>query len=200
MIIHKIGEWKEAQELLKAGPERINKALKKAIAQEGLHFTKLIKQNIQKGLDPPLKSAGGGRDKSGRFLKTGRKGGSKPLIATGDLLGSITSITSDNGLSAFVGIPRAARGHQGQVVRLAAIHEFGATIVVKITEKMRRFLFGVLFKDKKPKGTPNKRGFLIIHIPARPFVRPAFEEGAKGAAERFIGRLAKLLGGKYGGA
>jgi hypothetical protein len=188
------GDWKLAKQLLAHAPQEIQEALKKSLKQEAHHFEAAVKRKIQAGPPPPLKNGK-------RFGKGGGKGGSKPLNATGDLLGSVTVVESGDGKRMFIGIPRSAKGHGGQVVRLAETHEFGKTIVIRLTEKMRRFLFGVLFKGRPStgKGTSSK-GFIIVRIPARPFVRPAFAEQAPGAGERFLKRLAKNLGGRYGTA
>jgi len=197
------GDWVLARKLLRAGPAAVEKAMVEALHGEALHFEKAIKKTIQGGLGPPLKRGGGGRNASGQFVKSGRAGGSKPLIATGDLLGSITVVTAQGGRAAFIGIPRSATAHGGRVVRLAEIHEFGRTIVIRLTEKMRRFLFAVLFKDSPRGGSGSgavKRGFIIVHIPARPFIRPTFAREAPGAQERFVKRVARALGKDYGTA
>lgn len=58
--------------------------------------------------------------------------------------------------------------HQGASIplpALAAIHEFGATIPV--TEKMRNYLASL--------GLPLRKETTELHIPARPFLGPAFD-------------------------
>ena len=41
------------------------------------------------------------------------------------------------------------------------------------------------------------KGVVVTSIPARPFLRPAFDKFSKGARKRFLGRVSRLL--KMGG-
>jgi len=175
--------WKASRKVLSDTGDAIGPAVQKALKQEGEGIVGLIKKNIQKGPPPPLKHK--------RMSKEGR-GGSKPLNAGGDLRGAVTMIPADGGL--FVGIPRNAKGHGGKTYSLAEIHEKGKTIAIRMTPKMRRFLFGVLFRGNSegPKG-PHGLGIIVIHIPARPFVWPAFVETEKGYGERMTARVAAIL-------
>lgn len=66
-----------------------------------------------------------------------------------------------------------------QMAYLALIHEYGATW--KMTDKQRRYLFGVVFKDKssltgRPRST---HGTGMIHIPARPIWRRVLKTDTK---------------------
>lgn len=193
-MIELTGDWELAERILAASPAAVNKACRQAVHQEAVHFEGLVIKHLSAGPPPTLspwtvkmrKSRGGG-------------GGDKPLNATGDMLGSV-SVTPNTTASTekWIGIPRSASAHGGQVVRLAEVHEFGATFVLWITPKMRRFLFGVLLKDEPKIQGPRKAGtsgkrYLVIHIPARPFIVPAFEEGAQQAQKRFEARIFKLL-------
>lgn len=186
MSVSRTGNWVMAKKILASAPADVQTAIKQAVYQEGHHFERLVKKAIGRGPPPPL--AGGKRKGSGPG-----KGGSKPLNASGEMKGSVTVLPTTPALEVFIGIPRAsARG-----VRLAEIHEFGKTIVMDMTPKMRKFFFGVLFKGEQRKGGGGTgKGFIVIHIPARPFIRPAFAEGAVGSQERFEARLIKLLSGK----
>ena len=114
---------------------------------------------------------------------------------TGDMKGSIVPIVE--GLEAFIGIPSNAPAHNGKAVSLAAIHEFGATILQVMTEKQRRYLFAVVFKGEAKSGGSGGgiKGFLFIKIPARPFIRPTYDQEAPKTAARFYKRLAGALTG-----
>ena len=192
MSIEKTGDWELAERILASAPREIDRAMAKAVHQEALHFERLVKLRLQSGPPPPLSPWTIAGRKSG-----GGKGGDKPLNASGDMLGSISVVPNTiKEPEKFIGIPRAATGHNGQVMNLADIHEFGRTIVIRVTPKMRRFLFGVLLKNM-PAGGGGKGGggkkIMVIRIPARPFIVPAFEEGAKEAQGRFEARMFKLL-------
>lgn len=80
-------------------------------------------------------------------------------------------------------------------VPYAAIHEFGGTITVRITDKMRRF-FWFRFKqtrDEKYKWMAlARRQTFTIRIPARPYIAPAVEQETP-----FIVGLAENLMGEF---
>lgn len=185
------GDWQQAREILDAAPKDIPRVVGVAIKQEAHFLAGKVKERLRTGPFTPKRSAGG-RNAKGQY--TG--GGSKPLNKTGALKQSITAIVRDN--EAFIGISRGAPGHGGKVHDLAMVHEFGALIVMAMTAKQRRFLFGVLFKGKTGGGGGSGTGILVIKIPARPFIRPTFEDEAPQIPERFYARLAKALGGKLG--
>ncbi len=128
--------------------------------------------------------------------------GTKPLIRHGDLRNSIAVVREGDGV--FVGVLRSAKSSGGgSLVNIAAVHEFGSRpIVVKITPKVRTFLHAAFRKaglDEKSGDRPST-GVAVIRIPARPFLRPVFEKyGAQEeVAQRFVERVAKLLGGDFG--
>jgi phage gpG-like protein len=183
MNIKLVGDWKLAAKILNAAPGDIEKAIEQAVRLEALVLEGAIKRNIQRGPPPPLSPLT-------RKTRKGAKGGSKPLNATGGLLGAVTVV--QKGDEAFIGIPRSAGKYN-----LAVTHEQGRTIVLNMTDKMRRFLFGVLFKGSPPKAGPGTR-IIVIRIPARPFVQPAFAAEAPKSQQRFQEHLAKLLGGSLG--
>jgi len=123
-------------------------------------------------------------------------GGTKALLRRGDLRNSITVVV--DGDEGFVGVSRTARGRGGSsVANVAAIHEFGAgPFIVPLTPRMRRFLFAVLRKAgvAPDAGRGTGKGVVVIRIPPRPFLRPAFEAFKKGAQQRFLRRVAQLSG------
>lgn len=179
MQVKQIGDWKLAEKICKAAPGDIKKAMEKAIGLEAQHLAGVIKRNIQRGPSPAL-------SKLTQKSRKGAKGGSKPLNASGDLLGSVTVV--QQGAEAFIGIPRSSGRYN-----IAVTHEQGRTIVLNMTDKMRRFLFGVLFKGSPPKPGSGTR-VIVVHIPARPFVQPAFDAETPKSGERFEANMARLLG------
>lgn len=112
----------------------------------------------------------------------------------GDLRNSIAVIVQ--GDEAFVGVPRKARGRNGRsLVDVAQVQEFGSNpIVIPVTARMRRFLFTMLRKAGKEPQPGSGKGVVVVTIPARPFLRPAFRKFSEGAQQRFLGRVARLMG------
>ena len=62
---------------------------------------------------------------------------------------------------------------------------------------MRRFLFALLRQAGKEPTGGSGRGVVVVQVPARPFLRPAFEKFREGASRRFLERVAQQLG--FGG-
>jgi hypothetical protein len=98
-----------------------------------------------------------------------------------------------------VGVPRKARNKSGEaLVDVAQVQEFGGPpVVIPITPKMRKFLFAMLRRAGKELGQGSGRGVVVVQVPARPFLRPAFEKFRQGAQRRFLERVAAKLG--FGG-
>jgi hypothetical protein len=122
------------------------------------------------------------------------RGGTKALIVGGDLRNSIVAVV--RGDEALFGVLRSARGKEGQVlVNVAEVQELGAgPILIPMTPAMRRFLFALLRKAGEEPSGGSGRGVVVVSIPARPFLRPAFKVFSKGAQRRFLDRVAGLLG------
>jgi len=122
--------------------------------------------------------------------------GTKALIRRADLRNAIT--VTVRGLRAFVGVPRKTV-HGKDLADIAQMNEFGfGPIVIAMTDGMRRFLFALLREAGSDVGTGHGggggTGMVIVHIPARPFLRPAFELWRAGARERFLKRVGRGLG------
>ncbi len=208
------GLWKEADEAFPELRRQIPDALNKAVLQEAQDLRKRMVKQFQAGA--PI---GGQWASLAPLTLNARKargfGGSKILIATGDLRNSIAVQAVSSGV-VFVGVSRSAKGNAkgfgGILVNLGELHEFGKTIRIVVTRKMQRFLFGVLLKTKKgrdirgkfvKKGAGRSSGgsgkfklgaTLIIRIPARPFVGPAVDAMSPAEYEASIAeRLSKIL-------
>lgn len=193
MSVQKTGDWDVALRILRGSSTRLKAAVGKAIRQEA----HLLRSEIVQGL---TKQAPGGEPLAqpspltlaARELKG--RGGSKALLVKGDLRNSVTVIVK--GDEAFVGVSRKARTDSGEaLVDVAEVQEFGkGPIIVPMTPAMRRFLFALLRKaEQEPRGGSG-RGVVVINIPARPFLRPAFKKFSRGAQARFLARVAKLGG------
>lgn len=193
MSVRKTGGWAAARRILRGGPARFKGAVGTALRQEAQLLRKGIVQGITQqapggeALTPPSPLTLAARKMKGR-------GGTKALLVQGDLRNSITALVK--GDEAFVGVSRKARTRGGRaLVDVAQVQEFGkGPIIVPMTPAMRRFLFALLRKaGQEPRGGSGK-GVVILHVPARPFLRPAFKRFSQGAQARFLARVAALSG------
>ncbi|MCC6876703.1 MAG: hypothetical protein IT378_20535 [Sandaracinaceae bacterium] len=193
MAVSRTGDWARARRLLTAAPQRLQAAIGTAVRQEAHALRNEIVQGLTsqapggETLKPPSPLTIAARQLEGF-------GGSKALIVRGDLRNSITVIVQ--GDEAFIGVSRSARSKDGaSMVDLAKLHEFGgAPVIIPMTPKMRRFLFALLRQAGKEPTGGSGRGVIVVQVPARPFLRPAFDKFREGASKRFLERVAKELG------
>ena len=193
MAVSRTGDWARARRLLTAAPQRLQAAVSAAVRQEAHALRNEIVQGLTsqapggETLKPPSPLTIAARQLEGF-------GGSKALIVRGDLRNSITVIVQ--GDEAFIGVSRSARSKDGaSMVDLAKLHEFGGPpVIIPITPKMRRFLFALLRKAGKEPTGGGGRGIIVVQVPARPFLRPAFDKFREGASRRFLERVARELG------
>ncbi len=196
MAVARTGDWARARQLLAAGPQRLRSAIGVAIRQEAQGLRNEIVTGLTQqapggdAIKPPAPLTLAARQLEGF-------GGTKALLVRGDLRNSITVIVE--GDEAFIGVPRSARSSGGEsLVDLAQLHEYGGPpVVIPITPKMRRFLFALLRQAGKEPTGGSGRGVIVVQVPARPFLRPAFEKFREGASRRFLERVAQQLG--FGG-
>ena len=196
MAVMRTGDWARARQLLAAGPQRLRSAIGVAIRQEAQGLRNEIVQGLTsqapggEPIKPPAPLTLAARQLEGF-------GGTKALLVRGDLRNSITVIVE--GDEAFIGVPRSARSSGGEsLVDLAQLHEYGGPpVVIPITPKMRRFLFALLRQAGKEPTGGSGRGVVVVQVPARPFLRPAFEKFREGASRRFLERVAQQL--RFGG-
>jgi hypothetical protein len=193
MAVSRTGDWARARRLLSAAPERLQAAIGTAVRQEAHALRNEIVQGLTRQapggepLKPPSPLTLATRQLEGF-------GGTKSLIARGDLRNSI--IVFAQGDEAFIGVSRSARSKDGAaMVDVAKLNEFGGPpVIIPITPKMRRFLFALLRQAGKEPTGGSGRGVIVVQVPARPFLRPAFDKFREGASRRFLERVAKELG------
>ena len=193
MAVSRTGDWARARRLLTAAPQRLQAALGTAVRQEAHALRNEIVQGLTsqapggEPLKPPSPLTIAARQLEGF-------GGSKALIVRGDLRNSITVFVQ--GDEAFIGVSRSARSKDGaSMVDLAKLHEFGGPpVIIPMTPKMRRFLFALLRQAGKEPTGGSGRGIIVVQVPARPFLRPAFDKFREGAGRRFLERVARDLG------
>jgi phage gpG-like protein len=200
--VQKVGDWSLARRILSSARRRFKDAIDKAVLQEAQFFRTKIVEGLREG-------APGGQAFAPLAPTTiairrfrGFKG-TKPLIVRGDLRNSITVVKQGDGV--FVGVLRSAKAAGGQsLVNVAAVHELGSrAFAVKLTPKARRFLHAA-FRSAgldAPGGDRPSTGIAVIKVPARPFLRPVLDAHGQpeDVSRRFLERVAKLLGGDFGG-
>lgn len=194
MTTSRTGDWGMARQLLSGGSERLRRAVRTAVKQEA----HVLRNEIVEGITN--QSPGGEPLNPLSPLTIAKRqlegfGGTKALMVRGDLRNSVAVVTEGDG--AFIGVPRSARSSTGEnVVDVAQVQEYGGPpVVLPVTPKMRRFLFALLRKaGKEPTGVSG-RGVVVVQVPARPFLRPAFEKFRQGASRRFLERVQRLMGG-----
>jgi hypothetical protein len=193
MAVSRTGDWARARRLLTAAPQRLQAALGTAVRQEAHALRNEIVQGLTsqspggEALKPPSPLTIAARQLEGFS-------GSKALIVRGDLRNSITVFVQ--GDEAFVGVSRSARSKDGaSMMDLAKLHEFGGPpVIIPMTPKMRRFLFALLRQAGKEPTGGSGRGVIVVQVPARPFLRPAFDKFREGASRRFLERVVRELG------
>ncbi len=198
-----IGDWEKAIRTTKT--LSLDSAINRACKQEAALAAKMIKQNLQRGGAPAgasFKALSPWTLAARRLAKPPIKG-TKPLIARGDLFGAITSVTvydKKRETLCFAGVYRGAANGE-HAVNIGMIQEFGKTIVIRMTPKMVRFLAVLAKAAKAPPRTTGKgtgKRFLVIHIPARPFIRPVFALWVRDARRRIMKRLSVMTKGALG--
>ncbi len=193
MAVSRTGDWARARRLLTAAPQRLQAAIGTAVRQEAHALRNEIVQGLTRQapggepLKPPSPRTIAARELEGF-------GGTKALIVRGDLRNSITVFVQ--GDEAFIGVSRSARSKDGaSMVDLAKLHEFGGPpVIIPMTPKMRRVLFALLRQAGKEPTGGSGRGVIVVQVPARPFLRPAFDKFREGASRRFLERVARELG------
>ena len=193
MAVSRTGDWARARRLLTAAPQRLQAAISTAVRQEAHALRKEIVQGLTRQapggepLKPPSPLTIAARELEGF-------GGTKALLVRGALRNSITVFVQ--GDEAFIGVSRSARSKDGaSMVDMAKFHEFGGPpVIIPMTPKMRRFLFALLRQAGKEPTGGSGRGVIVVQVPARPFLRPAFDKFREGASRRFLERVARELG------
>lgn len=192
------GDWAKAFKILGNTKKDLAAAQDAAILTEANFFRKEILRGLReqspggktfKALDPHTIAMR-------KFL--GFKG-TKALLRHGDLRNAIAVTKVGN--SVFVGVLKTAMNERGQsLANVADLNENGSKpIVIKITPKMRALLHAAFQKAGIAKSfVGHSTGIVVVQIPARPFVKPVFEEFGKPelAEKRIADTMAKQMKGK----
>jgi hypothetical protein len=190
------GDWGKAKAILGNLEQKFEAAADRAMMQEAQFLRGEIVKYMREGAILPL-------DAKTIAVRAfiGFKG-TKPLIHSADMRNSIQ--VTRLGKQVFVGILRTAKSKGGKdLANIAQMMEEGATVVVPITAKSRRFYHaalaaaGIALPKMHGAGGGGGVAIAVVHIPARPFMGPVFEKHAKpeDVRARFFARMAELFKG-----
>ena len=193
MSVTRTGDWRKVRSLLARSSLSLKASISEGLRKEAHALRKEIVEGITrqapggKSIEPPSSTTLAARRRRGF-------GGTKALIVRSDLRNGISVLTQ--GDRAFVGVLRKAKSSDGQsLVDVAEVQEFGSRpTVVLMTDRMRRFLFALLREAKEAPDPGAGQGVVVIQVPPRPYLRPAFETFKKGADRRLFRHVARSLG------
>lgn len=197
------GDWKKATAVSKwyGNRAKMNAAISAFLLREAEVMRKLVIQGfIRQGLSTPWRKLSPWT-LAARRLKN--FSGTKALIHSAEMMKSVTTSISADGMTAFCGILYQARRSDGQsMVNIAKIHEFGfGPKAIRVTPKMAKYI-GLLLRympEKRAKRRIRKAsgGMFILVIPPRPFfgpARPIFMQGAEKRMMAFFSKHAPRKG------
>lgn len=200
------GDWAKAAKIADGLAGRFQKAVDRAVMAEAQHLRGQIVKGIRSGA-PGGKAFAPLSPMTIALRKMRGGGGSKPLIASGGLIGGITATRVGTGV--FIGLLRGAKGKGGKgLANVGAIHEFGASWSQQLTPKARRFLFAAIARAGLSRGSGDnvtlKSGARVIRKGGRwrdgkgRFLSGAQLAEAKAASEaaRSAAKTAPKTGGK----
>jgi phage gpG-like protein len=193
VAVTRTGEWARARAVLERGGQRLGEAITLALRREAHALRNEIVQGLTRqapGGDPLRQPAE--LTLAARALR--RFGGSKALLVRGDLRNSIGVVSERD--EAFIGVMRSRRGpDEKSLVDIARVQEFGSDpVVIPITPAMRRFLAVLMKRAGRERREGSGAGVVVVQVPARPFLRPAFAKFRAGAERRFLLRVADAVG------
>ncbi len=202
-VVVKVGQWQKALIATGVTRQRLGAAITKSVLQDAAFLRKQIVQGIRRQAPAGKKF----RQLAPTTIAVRRfRGfrGSKALIVRADLINSI-QVKKLRG-AAFIGVLKQKRSPDGRsLADIARVQEFGSkTIVIEMTDKMRRFLFAAFASGAGTAGGGGGggggTGIIILRIPPRPFLRPVFKKFAKPSVmrPRILNRLALNMGGVIG--
>lgn len=131
----------------------------------------------------------------------GFSGGSKPLMSTGQLMGSVEAETRISAIDTeiFVGIMEGSRSSAGiSMADIARIHEHGVDpFVIRVTDKSRKLIGAIsqYLRGNTESGNVKARGkgYIITSIPARPIFGPVAEKELDNVAAEIMRVLSGMI-------
>lgn len=191
---HKSGDWQAVRRVFKTAGQTLKGSFLTALRREG----QVLRRDMVRGITRQAPGGDSFAPLSPWTLETRRLrrfGGTKALIVNADLRNGIGVVPQDDGV--FVGVPRKARAKDGSsLVDVAQVHEFGKSpIIIKKTPAMRRFLAMLARRLGEPRSGAPSSDVVVVTVPPRPFVRPAFKVWSVQAEARLFAHLKRHLGG-----
>ncbi len=164
--IKKFGDWAKTETVLHRMATEMERSIGTATRKNALMLERALKKGIQSS------APGGKKFKKLHPFTIAEKGSSKPLVDSGELMNAITHRMISK-FDAMVGLLRnaphaGARGTAIGLINLGWLHEHG--YAMKVTPRMR----AVMGK----RGLRIGESTTVIKVPARPFVRPIYEDHA----------------------
>jgi len=194
------GDWRRSLKVVGQYGKHAKGAIDKAAFQEALYYLQMVNKVFVKGgitkKWPRLSKIT--RDMRRNMSKVdsgaGSHKGTKPLMRSGSLRRSLNVKKQGYG-TYFVGVHRTAKrgGYNAKaypLVNIAAVHEYGQTIVV--TRKMRGY-----FRYLAAKGVikaPLKKSTRVLIIPQRSYLNDAMDAWKGGHETRLLQRVAQNMG------
>ena len=199
------GDWRQASRSLAQARARMTHSIDTATRQEAEEARKQVLEGIRN--QAPAGEEFLPLSRLTRALRRARGfRGTKALIRTAALMNAVTVSRAGRGRY-FIGVKRGARGRKNEpLVNIALIHEEGKTFVIRVTPKMKRYIMsalrraGLLSKRRKDgQGGESgfSRGYMVVHIRARPFIGPVIRKirsNPLALRDRIGRRVAQQLG------
>lgn len=202
MATKKTGQWRAALQSTSRVSRNLGRGIDKSLLQDGNWLRKQIVTGIRKQAPAgkTFKKLAPTTIAVRRFRGRNR---TKALIDSAGLRNSIQVKKFRGGV--FTGALRSKRSASGKsLADIAAAHEFGVgPIVIKMTDKMRRFLMAAFRQRGATRGVgvgEGSPGTVVIRIPPRPMFGPVFDKYAKQhvLVPRLLDRLVLNMKGALG--
>lgn len=204
------GDWARARRSVSAAAAvRLDRAWRKSMRKEAHYWRKALVTGITRQAPGGQKFA-----KLSPLTRAKRRAegfaGRKAWIRTGTARRNIVVHESSRGL--FVGILRGTKTRDGKdLVNIARVHEEGRIVVIKVTDKMRKYFYAMMRRGglaataaggkRRKTGGGLARGILVIKIPARPVFQPVYEhmyKNKRSVARRMQNRISIASKGEFG--
>lgn len=191
MSVYKVGPWGRASRILNTYAFGFHTAVDVAVHREALRYEKEIKLGIRD------QAPGGERFTPLSPITIHFKRSSKALIDKGDLLRSIGT-TKFGPTAYFVGVHRMAVSRSGKsLVNIAQVHEFGQTVIQKVTVKQARLFMALFMKGlwKGGAGTvPRVGDTIVVKTPRRAYIGPVYKKLSPGTQARVMRDIMASMG------
>lgn len=184
--VSRTGDWAIARRVLGLMPQRLRDAADRAAADEARRAHGEVDRGLATGAPggqrlPPISAT----TRIARRLQG--ISSATPLVRTGEMRRAV-AVHRLGPARYAVGIrdPRIAETARRQTAG------FGP-VAVRMTPKMRKFLFGVLFRGLPRRQGSGRPGVVVVRVRPRPFMEPAVAASRRGAAIRITAVVARSV-------